>query len=77
MAQNLHINNYQERVTMLAREIYVAAGGRMLPSDTFIHAKRFLEEQQWQEDKARRDSEAEVARTLARANKPHGGTLRG
>lgn len=70
MAQN--INNQDERVNQLTREMFISARGRMLPSDAFLKAEMFIEHLAERESKAKLENDRRVQGLLARNNRPRG-----
>lgn len=60
-------NDYEERVNQLAREIFIASGGKMIPSDTFTHAKLFINELIDRESSAKKSAEDRVQELMARS----------
>lgn len=65
MAQN--INNQDERVNQLAREIFISAGGRVAASEAFHYAERFIDELSSREAEAKVENERRVQDLLARS----------
>lgn len=71
MAQN--INNKDERVNQLAREIFISARGDISPHNAFVNSEKFIEYLDTRESKTKRENDRSVQDLLAKANKPKRG----